>query len=75
MQQLPVRRSTHETEAGGSLLGDPARVVRRVVTDRVEEVILVVTVEGRLTNQHLVKQHAEAPPINRAVVLVAFQYL
>ena len=66
---------TYEAEALRRFLGDPARVVRLVVADAVEEVVLVVAVEGRLTDHHLVEQHAEAPPVHRAVVLLALQNL
>ncbi len=66
---------TDQAEAGGGVLVDPARVVRRVVQDAVEQVVLVVPVERRLADQHLVQQHAERPPVHRRVVLPAAQDL
>lgn len=45
------------------LLGDPPRVVRGVCPDGLKQLILIVALERRLTNQHLVHQHTKRPPV------------
>lgn len=57
------------------LLLEPARVEGTVHADGVEQLLLVLPVEGRLANQHLVEEHAEGPPVHGVVVLLAQQNL
>lgn len=56
-------------------LGDPARVVGRVCTDRLKQLVLIITMEGGLANQHLVQQHSKRPPVHREGVLLTQQDL
>jgi len=53
------------------LLGDPARVVGGVRPDGLKQLVLVVALEGRLADEHLVHQHAEGPPVHREGVLLS----
>ena len=55
---------TDQTEHGGCLPGQGVWVARRVMQDGVEQVILIVAVERRLTNQHLIQQDAKRPPVH-----------
>lgn len=57
------------------LLLEPARVEGTVHADGVEQLLLVLPVEGRLADQHLVEEHAEGPPVHGVVVLLAQQNL
>ena len=72
---MAPRAATDQTEQRAGLLADPARVVWCVVTDALEEVLLVVPVEGRLPDKHLVQQHTERPPIHGRVVQLPFENL
>ena len=54
------------------VLGLPAheaRVVRLLVADGPEELVLVAAVEGRLPDQHLVQEDPERPPVHAVRVL------
>lgn len=42
-----------------------------VHTDGLEEFVLIVTVEGGLTNEHLVEKDSKGPPVHRERVLQA----
>lgn len=42
------------------------RVERRVLKDGVKDLVLVVAPEGRLAEQHLVRQDTKGPPVDRA---------
>ena len=44
------------------------RIQRLILEDRIENLILVVSSERRLTKQHLVNQHSKRPPIYRSSV-------
>ena len=55
--------------------GKEARVVRLLVADGPEEVLLVQAGEGRLANQHFIQKHPERPPVNALVVLLTFDDL
>lgn len=57
------------------LCGDPSRVVRGVCPDGLEKLVFVVALERRLSDQHLVHQHTERPPVNREGVLLSQQDL
>lgn len=57
------------------VLAEPAGVGGVVGADGQEELLLVVAVERRLANEHLVQQHPERPPVHRAAVLLAQQDL
>ena len=39
------------------------------MTDGAEQVLLLVAMERGLTNQHLVQQHTETPPVTGGIVL------
>lgn len=43
------------------------------ITNRPEEFVLIAAAEWRLTDQHLVEQHTERPPIDILIVLFALQ--
>lgn len=57
------------------LLGDPAGIMRRVHSDGLEKLVLVVAVEGGLANEHLVEEDSEGPPVHGEGVLLALQDL
>ena len=63
-QSVLHNRCSYQFNEALGLLGDPARVVRRVRPDGVKQLVLVVALERGLTNQHLVHQHAERPPVD-----------
>lgn len=46
-----------------------------VHTDGLEELVLIVAMEGGLTNEHLIEKDAEGPPVHREGVLLALQDL
>lgn len=39
------------------LLVDPTRIVRSIHADGLKQLILIISMERRLTNEHFVKQH------------------
>lgn len=43
------------------------------ITNRPEELVFVATAEWRLTDQHLVEQHTERPPIDILIVFFTLQ--
>lgn len=47
----------------------------RVHTDGLKELVLIITVEGRLTNEHLIEEDPEGPPVHGEGVLQALQDL
>lgn len=51
-----------------ALPGHELGIADTVLHDCHEQFLLVLAVEGRLANQHLVKQHPKGPPINRLAV-------
>lgn len=55
---------THPLQQVLGLLVDPAGVVRSVHTDGLKQLVLVVSMERRLSDQHLIEQHAERPPVH-----------
>lgn len=57
------------------LFGDPSRVVRGVCPDGLEKLVFAVTLERRLSDQHLVYQYTERPPVNWEGVLLSQQDL
>ncbi len=61
--------STHSFEDGDSLSGQPYGVEHVVVEDALEEVVLVVGLEGRLAGHHLVHEHAQRPPVHGGAVV------
>jgi len=50
-------------DASDGRLLDISRIERRVAEYRPVQFVLVVTVERRLTDQHLIEQDAERPPV------------
>ena len=48
--------------------GHCLRIAYVVIGDRTEELLLVLTVKRRLSDQHLVEQNAERPPVHRLSV-------
>lgn len=66
---------TNQTKTSGCISIHPAGVVWSVVTDGMEQVVFIITVKWRLTNQHLVQQHPKTPPVHRRVVLRALENL
>lgn len=67
---LPLEQLLHDVLG---LLGDPARIVWRVHPDGLKEFILIITMEGRLTNEHLIEEDPKGPPVHRECVLQALQ--
>ena len=57
------------------LLGDPAGVMGRVHADGLKQLILVIAMERRLANQHLVQQDPKGPPVDGEGVLLSQQDL
>ena len=57
------------------VLGQPRGVGRVVGADGLEERLLVLPVEGRLANQHLVQQDPKGPPVDGEGVLLSQQDL
>ena len=53
------------------LPAEEPRVVRLLVADGPEELVLVAAVEGRLADHHLVEEDAERPPVDAVSVLQA----
>ena len=49
--------------------------MRGIHPDGLEQLVLVVPLEGRLADQHLVHQHAKGPPVYREGVLLPQQDL
>ena len=66
---------THPLEYGDGLPGEPDGVEDVVVEDALEEVVLVVGLEGRLPRHHLVHEHAQRPPVHRRAVVQLLQDL
>ena len=57
------------------LPGEESGEVWLLIADRPEQLVFVAPVERRLANEHLVQQHAEAPPVDAVRVLHAFDDL
>lgn len=57
------------------VFGEPARINRVVCSYGLEQLLFIAAVERRLTDQHLVQQHSERPPVHSAVVLLTQQDL
>lgn len=47
----------------------------RVHADGLEELVLIVSVERRLTNQHLIQQDSKGPPVHGEGILLTQQDL
>lgn len=71
----PCVSQTHLLHDVLGLLGDPAGIVWRVHPDGLKEFILIITMEGRLTNEHLIEEDPKGPPVHRECVLQALQDL
>lgn len=56
---LYERYGTDPLEQVLGLLADPARIVGSVHADGLKQLILIISVERRLTNQHFIQQHPE----------------
>lgn len=67
---IPFKSLNYLLQQVLGLLGDPARVVRRVHPDRLKKLVFVITLERRLADQHLVNQHSERPPVHRERVFL-----
>ena len=66
----------HEAlEDGDGVLAQPDRIEHLVVQDGLEEVVLVVGLERRLTGHHLVHEHAQRPPVHAEAVVELLQDL
>lgn len=52
-------------------LGDPTRIVWCVRSDGLEELILVITMEGGLADKHLIEEDPKRPPVHGERVLQA----
>ena len=70
-----MRKSSYPLEYGDGVLGKPDRVEDVVVEDALEEVVLVVGLEGRLAGHHLVHEHAQRPPVHAGAVVQLLQDL
>lgn len=57
------------------LLVDPARIMGRVHADGLKQLVLIVSVERRLTNQHLIQQDSKGPPVHGEGILLTQQDL
>lgn len=66
---------SYQLQQALGLLGDPPRVVRGVRSDWLKQLILIVTLERWLTNQHFIHQHAKRPPVHWEGVLLSKQDL
>ncbi|RUS69786.1 hypothetical protein EGW08_022453, partial [Elysia chlorotica] len=67
--------STDQTHHCGGLPRRAVRVARGVMEDGVEQIVLVIPMERRLTDEHFVEQDSERPPIHAGIVLVTFDDL
>jgi len=68
--QPPVRVLRHERlQDRDGVLGQPHRIQHLVVQDRLEQVVLIVGLEGRLASHHLIHEHAQGPPVNAEAVI------
>ena len=59
----------HQEQQLFRLLGEESWEVSLLVADRPEQLVLVAPVERRLTDQHLVEEDAEGPPVHAVRVL------
>lgn len=75
LPRASLAQASHLLQDILGLLGDPAGIMRRVHTDGLEKLVLIVTVEGGLANEHLVEQDSEGPPVHGEGVLQALQDL
>lgn len=57
------------------LLVDPARIVGSIHSDGLKQLVLIISMERRLTHQHFIQQHPKWPPINREWVFLSQQDL
>lgn len=60
--------STHLLQNRHAVLGHVNGVQRLVLENGIEDLILVVSAEGRLTEQHLVDEDSKRPPIDGTTV-------
>lgn len=58
-----MKYESYQLKQALGLLGDPPRVVRGVCSDGLKQFILIIALEWRLTNQHLIHQHTKGPPV------------
>ena len=68
-------KSTNPLQEVFGFLGDPAGGVGRVHANGLKQLVLIVAVEGRLSDEHLEQQHPERPPVHRERVLLSQQDL
>ena len=68
--QPPSRRLRHEPfQNEHSLSAQPHRIENVIVQNRLEQIILVLRLEWRLTGQHFVHEHTKCPPVHgRSIV-------
>lgn len=57
------------------LLVDPARIMGRVHADGLKQLVLIVSVERWLTDQHLIQQDSKGPPVHGEGILLTQQDL
>lgn len=53
------------------LLVDPAGIMGSVHADRLKQLILVISMERRLPNQHLIQQDSKRPPVDGEGILLS----
>lgn len=56
--------TTHSFQDADGLLTEPDRVEHVIMEDGLEQVILIVGLEGRLPSHHLVHQNPQGPPVH-----------
>lgn len=72
----PLRRTLTDLDQNVlGVFGEPTRIDGVVCSYGLKQLFLVAAVERRLTDEHLVQQHAERPPVHWAVVLLPQQDL
>lgn len=77
-RMLAAGCSTSDTDPLDQVLGllvDPARVMGSIHADGLKQLVFIVPVEGRLTYQHFIQQHAKRPPVHGEGVLLPQQDL
>lgn len=67
--------TTYRSEDRDGFLAEPDRVEDVVVENGLEQIVLVIGLERRLSGHHLVHQHPERPPVHRGAVLQLLQDL
>lgn len=74
-QKCGCRVTTHSFQDADGLLTEPDWVEHIIMEDGLEQVILVVSLEGGLPSHHLIHQNPQGPPVHRGAVLQLLQDL